>query len=416
MVIQIGFNVFFLSLIALLLFIIKKRVDKPGYLDIYSSLWFVLLIGSQLSGYPYSASLSTLFIFYIVWIAFLVPSFFFYGAENALNDSPANYIPSKSRLRLMLVCLITISLAVNVVTMYSLSGSLNFFKFGLVALRLQGRKLLDEQSTILYQLFAKCFIIYIPLAMLGYKHRLINKFSLFISCLIGLITCVITLTRAPILSWAITVITAGTVCFNVTQRRFYTYVFLLISPVIITTLLFGMENDELIEMGKLYIFGGIKAYETILHGKYPDMSFYDIKLYSIDFINYILKKISLIDKYPPLVREYTYSPSTNVYTYLDAATLDFGIAGAILSALVLGVVAAYIHKKANATNDIVAISYYCFINYAIAISFMNNELIRINGFILIAELFVVRAFIKPASAAFYDSPVLLKSTKSYDRC
>ncbi|MFD1142148.1 O-antigen polymerase [Larkinella insperata] len=416
MAVQIGFNVFFLAFIGLLLFILKKKIDKPGYLDIYSSLWFILLIGSQWAGYPYSANVSTLFVFYLAWIFFLLPSLFFYGQSNSVGPIIHNYVPNANRLRLTLLALMVISLLVNVVTVYSLSGSLNFIKFGLVALRLQGRKLLDEQSTILYQLFAKCFIIYVPLAMIGYKYKYISKLTLFSACFIGLFTCIITLTRAPILSWAVTIITASSVCFNVTQRRFYTYIFFLISPVIITTMLFGMDNEELLEMAKLYIFGGIKAYETVLSGKYPDMSFYDVKLYSIDFINYILKKASLIERYPSLVREYTYAPSTNVYTYLDAGTLDFGVAGAILSASILGAIAAYIHHKAHVTRDVLYVSYYCFINYTIAISFMNNELIRINGFILLAELLIIRAIIKPASVPFSDSSLLKKSLQVvYDR-
>ncbi|GAB3930271.1 hypothetical protein GCM10028804_39820 [Larkinella terrae] len=156
-----------------------------------------------------------------------------------------------------------------------------------------------------------------------------------------------------------------------------------------------MENEQLLENVKLYVFGGVKAYEMILSGRYSDLSFYDIGLYSTDFFNYTLKKMGLVERYPSLIREYTYAPPTNVYTYLDALTLDFGVIGAILSALILGTIAAYVHKKAHSTNDILYISYYCFINYAIAISFMNNELIRINGFILIAELVIIRMVIQP---------------------
>ncbi|RAJ97575.1 hypothetical protein LX87_02477 [Larkinella arboricola] len=286
MIVRLGLNLFFLVFIVLLLYIIKKKVNKPGYLDIYSSLWFLLLIGSQWAGSPYSADIFTLFVFYLAWISFLVPSLLFCNTNDEECSIDYTYGLNANRLKLTLFTLIIISLIVNIAAMYSLSGSLNFFKFGLIALRLQGRKLLDEQSTIIYQLFAKCFIVYIPLAMIGYRCKHINKFTLFVACVVGLLTCIITLTRAPILSWAITIITASSICFNVTKKRFYAYIFFLVSPVVITTMLFGMDNEELLEMAKLYIFGGIKAYETILNGQYPDISFYDVKMYSVDFINY----------------------------------------------------------------------------------------------------------------------------------
>ncbi|WP_421827234.1 O-antigen polymerase [Larkinella sp.] len=374
-----------------IIYILKKRVTNMGYIEIYSLLWFLLILGSQLSGPIYHVKISSLFIVYCSWILFLIPSFFI--QENRKYTS-ADFTSIKNRLKLILAILVFTSLLVNIISLYTLLGGVNFFKLGLIALRVEGRQLLDEQSTVFYQLFAKCFIIYIPLAMLGYKERIISRFILLVVCFIGLFTCVVTLTRAPILSWAITILTSSSIYFKLSNKSYYLITIYLVSPIILVTMLVTGIDQELLDNVKLYLFGGVKAYETILNGEYPDKSFYDSDLYSIDFINYTLKKIGLIDRYPPLIREYTYVPHTNVYTYLDAATLDMGVAGVFFSAISFGAIAAYVHSKANATKDIVYVSYYCFINYAIAISFMNNELIRINGFILIIELLVIRMFIR----------------------
>ncbi|WP_165840957.1 O-antigen polymerase [Larkinella punicea] len=366
-------------------------MSNTGYVEIYSLLWFVLIIGSQFSGPIYSIKPITLFVLYGAWILFLIPSFF---VQKNIKYTTVVFAPRKNKLKVVLFILVFTSLLVNIVSLYTLLGGVNFFKLGLIALRVEGRQLLDEQSTVFYQLFAKCFIIYIPLAMLGYKERIISKLTLLMVCFIGLFTCVVTLTRAPILSWAITILTSSSIYFKFSGKNYYLTIIYLVSPIVIVTLLVTGIDEELLNTVKLYLFGGVKAYETILNGDYPDKSFYDINLYSIDFISYIFKKIGLIERYPPLIREYTYIPHTNVYTYLDAATLDLGVAGVFFSAISFGAIAAYIHNKANATKDIVYVSYYCFINYAIAISFMNNELIRINGFILIFELLIIRMFIR----------------------
>ncbi|RCR68359.1 oligosaccharide repeat unit polymerase [Larkinella punicea] len=391
MMIVFFLNILFLLSIFGLIYIIKRRVSNTGYVEIYSLLWFVLIIGSQFSGPIYSIKPITLFVLYGAWILFLIPSFF---VQKNIKYTTVVFAPRKNKLKVVLFILVFTSLLVNIVSLYTLLGGVNFFKLGLIALRVEGRQLLDEQSTVFYQLFAKCFIIYIPLAMLGYKERIISKLTLLMVCFIGLFTCVVTLTRAPILSWAITILTSSSIYFKFSGKNYYLTIIYLVSPIVIVTLLVTGIDEELLNTVKLYLFGGVKAYETILNGDYPDKSFYDINLYSIDFISYIFKKIGLIERYPPLIREYTYIPHTNVYTYLDAATLDLGVAGVFFSAISFGAIAAYIHNKANATKDIVYVSYYCFINYAIAISFMNNELIRINGFILIFELLIIRMFIR----------------------
>ena len=391
MILVFFLNLLFLLAILGLIYIIKRRVTNTGYIEIYSLLWFLLIIGSQLSGPIYAVKPTTLFILYWAWVLFLIPSFFI---QTNKEYTTVVFVSIKNRLKLVIFFLVFTSLLVNIISLYTLLGGVNFFKLGLIALRVEGRQLLDEQSTVFYQLFAKCFIIYIPLAMLGYKDKIISRFSLLGICFIGLFTCVVTLTRAPILSWAITILTSGSIYFKFSSKSYYLIIIYLVSPIVIVTLLVTGIDQELLNTIKLYLFGGVKAYETILNGDYPDKSFYDINWYSIDFISYLFKKIGLIERYPPLIREYTYIPHTNVYTYLDAATLDIGMAGVFFSAISFGAIAAYVHNKANATKDIVYVSYYCFINYAIAISFMNNELIRISGFILIIELLLIRMFIR----------------------
>ncbi len=86
---------------------------------------------------------------------------------------------------------------------------------------------------------------------------------------------------------------------------------------------------------------------------------------------------------------------TNVYTYLDAFTLDFGMGGALFAALTLGWLAAALHRRAFRLQSIPVVCYYAFINYAIAMSFMNHEMIRINAFLLAIELWLIHHLLKP---------------------
>ena len=178
-------------------------------------------------------------------------------------------------------------------------------------------------------------------------------------------------------------------------------IMLLTATFVLVISVHGYTGSRLWAVMALYGFGGSKAYEQLLAGRYPQSPFDDSSFYSLDFLNYAAKKVGLITRYPLLVRSYASQPATNVYTYLDAFTLDFGVAGALLCPILLGTLAAKTHHLAYTTRHPGAIAIYAYVCYAIAMSFMNMELIRISIWLLLAEVWLVNRFI-----SVNNSPVL----------
>jgi oligosaccharide repeat unit polymerase len=120
------------------------------------------------------------------------------------------------------------------------------------------------------------------------------------------------------------------------------------------------------------------AYESIVNGQYPRKP----GLYSLDAIYFALNKFNVVSEYPGLDRSYIMYPLvTNIYTFLDTFTLDFGITGALLGAGIVGFVSSRIYVRARLTPNIFNITLYAFLVYACALAPANNEFIRF-GFIL----------------------------------
>lgn len=393
-------NFFCLLLIGGLYRILKNSVRQIGYLEFYGLIWGCFILGAQAMEKPYSPNLTTTFVFYSAWLFFLLPSFGIYSGHN--EDQPTGrYIPANhqlSQVRQVLFALVILSLTANSWMVYRIAGDLNLFRFGLLALRFQGQHLLNEQSTVFFQLFARNYVIYLPMAVWLYRYKAIRFSVLLLISLIAFLTAATTLTRGPILVCAMSLFTSILVFFR--PNHWLSVGFGLALLIILIGLTRGLthDTDALRTSLATYFWGSSPAFESLLDGRFPDHAWYDIGLYSTDFLNYTLKKMHLITTYPLLVRPYApILVTTNVYTYLDALTLDFGLAGAFISASFLGGLAAYLHRNAHQFQSPFVVAYYGFINYAIAISIMNNELIRINAFLLAIELWLLSRFFYPKS-------------------
>ena len=395
-------NFLCLLLLGSLYRILKNSVRQIGYLEFYSLIWGCFILGAQAMGKPYSPNLTTTFVFYSAWLFFLLPSFGIYSGYN--EDQPtACPMPGNQllyRVRQVLFVLVILSLMANGWMIYRIAGDLNLVRFGLLALRFQGQHLLAEQSTVFFQLFARNYVIYLPMAVWLYRYKAIRFPVLLLIGLFAFLTAATTLTRAPILVCTMSLFTSFLVFFR--PNHWLSVGFGLGLFIILIGLTMGLthDTDALRITLATYFWGSSPAFESLLDGRFPDHAWYDMGLYSTDFLNYTLKKMHLISTYPLLVRPYApILVTTNVYTYLDAMTLDFGLVGALISASSLGGLAAYLHRIAHQYQSPFVVAYYGFINYAIAISIMNNELIRINAFLLAIELWLLSHFLYPKSKA-----------------
>ena len=144
----------------------------------------------------------------------------------------------------------------------------------------------------------------------------------------------------------------------------------------------------------LYVFGGVGAYQNLLNGGYYKYGDFDSQYYSLDFINYILKTFGFIDSYPDLVREYDPIVITNVYTYLDGFTLDFGILGAFIGSLLIGFFSKIVYLNYLKKESIFNLILYSSFCYYASFIFMNNEYIRFSVILLIIKIIVLSYILK----------------------
>jgi oligosaccharide repeat unit polymerase len=235
-----------------------------------------------------------------------------------------NYINitfSIRKIQVLIAILVIFNIVSNFEILSLILNTQNIFAWG--ALR-KDNSFDDLESNIFFTLFQRSYLIYIPLGIYLYSKNQISKINLFIIIFIGIVFSALKFTRAPILNLFIVLIVSYVYIY---KRKLP--VFLVISSIVVVFFAFGssvliltegISYKEVFDDVKLYLFGGQVAFQDFYYGKYLEYNTFDVNNFSFDFINYILKKIGLIETYPSYVRNYSnrFGISTNIYTYLDA--------------------------------------------------------------------------------------------------
>jgi oligosaccharide repeat unit polymerase len=148
-----------------------------------------------------------------------------------------------------------------------------------------------------------------------------------------------------------------------------------------------VENVQLFEP---YFGGSMHEFETIMDGSFPRSP----GLYSADMVYYTLNKLDLIDpdSFPSIIRPYS-DNNSNVYTFLDAFTLDAGPIGALIGSMAIGLLGGILFNKASMNPSIVLVTAYSSFCYYISMSILNNEFIRINVVVTLALAAIVSQFV-----------------------
>lgn len=392
-----------LSCIGLLL--IKRRLkDYNSYVNhfaIFGFIWLFITIGTQLS-YPKLIEFSTVLLFYAAWYSYIIGSSIIRHKKDITQPTQItlhkNYAVNLKFLGfgLFILCFIA---------NYDLLEKVifNFSSFAVWAtLRTENEFVDIDERSIFKTLFQRSYLIYVPIFILLLKNKKISKTIFICAVVSGVIISILKFTRAPFLQLMITILVSYIYIYQ-KKLPLKTILLTVLSVFLIfigsTFFLLGkrgsMENvlDEI----KLYLFGGQIVYQDILNGKYLDNYKYDVKVYSIDFINYILERLELIDKYPLYVREWSKTLVTNTYTYLDSYTLDMGIGGAILGSFLTGFFSDYIYSIFNKNKNIFTLVFYAYICYFSAFVFANNEFIRFSVLLTAVNLWVLNIISKRKS-------------------
>jgi hypothetical protein len=372
--------------VLLLLAISRNVADPLSFAHVFSLVWGCCILASQLPpAYASVPAPGTLLVLFSAWWAFLL------GSLAVLRKPVLNPLPEYKLKRTTSIVVLWALIAAQIYTLWlerpelepisvvSLPAALKQLAY----LRTQGK--LGADIPWFLHFVRSGFVYYLPLALLLRRRRWISRWVLWLAATLAMGTSLVRFTRAP-LAWALTVLVVAwwlvyrpgvkkLAIVGVTAVLAFAYVFLWFQAMI------TQKRPSLVNVYALldpYWGASMRAYESILLGEYPK---YEDGWYSLDMVNYILKKLKLISDYPELVRHYGTNP-TNLYTFLDAYTLDFGIPGALLGAFLTGAATAAVYKLLRTSQRFCLLTLYCTLVYFCVMTTANNEFIR-NTFVIV---------------------------------
>lgn len=374
-------------------YVIKQYTAKINHVSIFTGIWFSLIILSQFLDEIYTPEIETIILYYIVLIVFLLSSKI---NLNRVNTRSQNY--SLHKIKLIVYLLFILTLIANITLIIFLVNT-NFAFDQWYTLRSGENRNLITGDNFLYNAFGRLYYLYIPLLIFLLKNNQISKKIFIIIIGLSFFLTSLNFTRAPIIQLAIITYVSYLYIYKVKVSIFKLLLIALsfLGVYIFVQIILNEYNEasnNVLEDIELYIFGGFKSYELIINDIYLDSYEKNSTLYSLDFLNYILSKLGIIDSYPSYVRNYNLALNTNVYTFLDALTLDFGLVGAVISGFIYGYIPKKMYKIYLNKNTLFSITMYSLLCYYSFMIFMNNELIRISFFLYLIEMLLIESFIR----------------------
>lgn len=391
-------NVFFAIIgLSILKWRLKSYNSYVNHLAIFGFIWLFITLFSQVF-YPNLVDFGTTIIFFGAWYSYIIGSSIINHKKNVRDKFV--YLNSGYLIRLKIVAYVLIILCV--IANYDLLQKVIFNFSSLAAwasLRKENEFETIDESSIFKALFQRSYLIYIPILILLFRNKKINWLILTIAIISGLVISTLRFTRAPFLQLMITILVSYIYIYKkrLPIKTILIGVFSVFLIFVVSSFFLlgqGGSTERVFDEIRLYLFGGQVAYQDILEHKYLDNYKYDIKVYTLDFLNYILKKIGVIEKYPSYVREWYRPLTTNTYTYLDSYTLDLGVLGAILGSFFTGLFSDYSYYILNKKQNVFSLVFYGYICYFNAFVFANNEFIRFSVLLTFVTLWVLNSITK----------------------
>lgn len=254
-----------------------------------------------------------------------------------------------------------------------------------------------EEPNLFYNLFGRIYLLLLPWFYFLYIHNHLKRITLIIIIIICILLSAVFLTRAPILMIFLYILFCNYYFLTEKLSQKLNSGLLLIAASIFMLITIVIESSDnalssFFDSFKLYVFGGVGAFQNLVNGFKIADPFAGGYYYSFDFIYYIEKKIGLINSYPSYVRGYVDfgEYSTNVFTFLDSYYLDWGVKGVVFGSMVLFTITSIAYLFFLSSKKIEQFQVYILIFSNLMMCFMNNEFIRISFFISFAQIFLLK--------------------------
>jgi len=361
------------------------------------------LIGSQtiLEGL-FLPEIKTVIILFSAWWAFLAGSWIV--LKRPFTRAPTLYYLNEKNALVILTFLLTVHLIFAIIQIYnfgalqtSMAGSSSLID-AFVDARLE-RVFQEYKVGWFFEIFRHSYVYYLPLAILLLRRRRIPVQVFLGIWLFAAIISLLNFSRVPFLYVLVVTWVSWLMVYKPTRKA--AIVMSLCSIIIGLSIFMAMQvalakrggtfvgAPSPMEQVAVYWCSSVPAYEVLLNGRYYENVG---GLYSFEAIYYILGKLNLlnVEAYPQWVRAFVFVPyATNVFTFLDAFTLDFGPLGAILGTFLIGVVTAVIYKQARIKQQYFTLVLYSIIVYSCAIASLGNMFIKITLVIYVGTAWVL---------------------------
>lgn len=406
-------NTFGFGVAAFCIWLINRIVRDPwNYVNFFSFFYASALAGSQLwfgviLESEYRLNEETLIIFFLSWWAFLCGSVLLLRGLTPISKVTVLKYIKKSNSRNVLFFLILANLIYNIAIL-NVNGTfsalahmdLNFVDT-LAANRIANSGDLSKGHVGWYfELWHIAYIYYVPLAMYMYRMRYISKKYVIVIAIYGLINSLILFSRIQFLMLLVVIFVAWTILFLPSRKVVLSKVSAILS---FTFLLFvGMQayiaNNEisqsestLAERVVTYALSPLPSFQVLLNGGYEEANPNEA-FFTLQAMYYFAGKLGFLDatEYPIGYREYVFAPyPTNVYTFLDAFTLDFGPIGAVIGSFLIGIFIAVIYRRLSVIIGFSALLIYSVSVYGCGVAMLTNMFIQHVFFIQIATILII---------------------------
>ena len=389
---------------------ITQNYEIPtNHVNLFSISWTFMLIGAFVFPLEISIRPMTYFILICSWIFFLLGSFTLKSKNEYRISTPVNY--NFKRIRIVLYFLICLSIIAYLSSLGDVISQITNVE-AWASVRSEKTFAEATQENIFYTLFARNYDIYIPIAVYLFVKNEISKKIFYTIIAYGVLTSVINFSRAPLFELLMVLFVSIMLINQSLKIPIFKILFFIAGFVLLFTfsqsVLFSLNDYSVFDAGyqiKMYLFGGVNNYQLILDGLYPDNKIYSSPYYSFDFINYILKRLDIIYSYPEQIREFNEFTESNVYTYLDAFTLDFGIVGAFIGSYIFGFIGKKMYFSYQSNKSLFSLIIYSLFCYYSVMAFINNEFVRFSFLLFILKAYLIVEIIR---FPFKSRPVTVK--------
>ena len=366
------------------------------YAHLFSLPWGLNILVSQIAmGGLLRPEPFTLFVMFAAWWSFLAGTLAV--LRNPTNASAAA-VPIARLAALAILMLLLVLQAVAFIADLRVihQTPLSFFRdFSNNAMLLRVADPPEGGSTFSLSIWRWDYVFYVPLALLLHSRAQLSGRSLTAIYAWATLLSTAKFTRAPLIGLAVISFISWIILYSPTRRAklLLGATLAILCPIVFlvsqASLLLSAQSFRWTPAESLYgyIGGSPLAYETLLKGEYPRV---EGVIYSAEWLNYTLFKLSLIHNYAGLTRPYPAIPiDTNLYTYLDVFTLDFGVPGALAGSFLVGGFVGWSYRRLARRLSYANLTVYCYLAYCCVMALANNEFIRINVLIniVLATLF-----------------------------